>query len=192
MMNFFDNIKNYIAHLDKKEFYKYSGASLGILILMTIGIMYYHYNRVHFWIKRIKIINEEREEIRKILDADQLVLNQRAQVDAMLAETPDYKLEGYFTDLVAKHGFDGSKKPSTEVTFGERNDPQYREVFLEAKFDSMTMQQLCELLDEIEQNKRIYTEKIEIKKSTKIPNTIMVNLTIATLQRKPEQTEIAE
>lgn len=192
MMKFFDDIKNYITSLEKKEFYKYSAIALGLFIVMTIGIMYYHYSRVHFWIKRIKLINEEREEIRKILDKDQLVLNQRAQVDEMLAQTPDYKLEGYFTELVAKFGFDGNKKPSTEVSFGDRNDPQYREVFLEAKFDSMTMQQLCELLDEIEQNKRIYTEKIEIKRSTKIPNTIMVNLTIATLQRKPEQTEIAE
>jgi ribosomal protein S17E len=65
-------------------------------------------------------------------------------------------------------------------------------VLLNAKFDTMNMRQLCELLDAVEQNKRIYTKELEIIKSKKVPNTIDVNLTIATLQAKPETTEVAE
>jgi len=191
-MELFDKIKNFIAHLETKQFYRYSGIILGSLIVLMLTIIYYHYSSMKFWAKRINIINEEREEIRSILDKAQLVANQRAEVDSMLNESPDFKIDGYFTELVSKFGFAGNTKPTTSISFGDRDDMQYREVFLNAKFDTMTMKQLCELLDEIEQKDRIYIKELEIVKSKKIPDTIMVNLTIATLQRKPEQTEITE
>lgn len=191
-MIFFSNIKNYISNLDQKDFYKNVGIALGIVVIIMLGIMYYTHTRVSYWRKRINIINQEREEIRIILEKDQLVLNQRAQVNAMLIEEPDFKIQGYFTNLVNKLGFIGNKAPSTSVSFGDRDDQEYREVLLNAKFEAMNMKQLTELLNELEQYDRIYIKELEIIKSRKIADAITVNLTIATLQRKPEQTELAE
>ncbi|MDR3550043.1 MAG: hypothetical protein P4L31_01405 [Candidatus Babeliales bacterium] len=191
-MELFNNIRNYITNLDQKEFYKITGIALGAVLVIMLGIMYYTHTRVSYWRKRINIINEERDEIRTILEKDQLVLSQRAQVNAMLTEKPDFKINGYFTDLVSSLGFAGNRTPTTSVSFGDRDDQEYREVLLNAKFDAMNMKQLCELLDAIEQYDRIYIKELEIIKSRKIADAITVNLTIATLQRKPEQTELAE
>lgn len=191
-MKLFDPIKNFISTRDKKEFYYYLGGFLVGLLLVIIGITYYQSKRVEYWKKRINITNEYREEIRKIITKDQHVHNQRNEVDKMLDETPDFKIDGYFTDLITKFRLLEGHATQRSVTYADRGDSKYREVLLNAKFDTMNMRQLCELLDAIEQNKRIYTKELEIIKSKKIPNTIDVNLTIATLQAKPEITEVAE
>ena len=52
----------------------------------------------------------------------------------------------------------------------------------------MTMQELTKLLEEIEQNPRIATERLEITNSKKKPKTIEVALTISTLLPKVETT----
>jgi hypothetical protein len=110
-------------------------------------------------------------------------------VNNILAENPDFKIDGFFTDLLSKTGLERNKK-ETSISYADRGDKDYREVLLTAKFDTMNMRQLCELLNEIEQNNMVYTKELDIVKSKKIPNTIDVTLTIATLQKKPETTEI--
>jgi len=190
-MKFLNNIKAFIATRDKNEFYYYLIGFLAGLLIVSASIMYYQLSSVDYWRKRINDINELREEIRKVIDKDQHVLSQRAEVNKMLAETPDFKIDGYFTDLLTKLNLTTHKTLSS-VTYADRGDPEYREVLLNAKFDTMNMKQLCELLDAIEQTKRVYTKELEIVKSKKIPNTIDVNVTIATLQAKPEITEVAE
>lgn len=190
-MKFLNTIKMFIAIRDKKEFYYYLIGYLAGMLILSAGIMYYQSSSVSYWRKRSNDINELREEIRKVIDKDQNVLGQRAEVNKMLAETPDFKIDGYFTELIAKFKLEANKT-QTSVTYADRGDPEYREVLLNAKFDTMNMRQLCELLDAIEQTKRVYTKELEIVKSKKVPNTIDVNVTIATLQAKPETTEGAE
>lgn len=190
-MKIFTPIKNFIATRDKKEFYYYLIGLLALMLILLIGVMYYQSSTVNYWRKRINSINDYREEVRKVISKDQHVLSQRAEVNKMLQENPDFKIDGYFTELIAKLRLEGNKT-QTSVSYADRGDPEYREVLLNAKFDTMNMRQLCELLDTIEQNKRIYTKELEIVKSKKMPNTIEVNVTIATLQAKPEITEVAE
>ena len=191
-MEFIENIKRTIALWDEKEFYTYVGGFFLALVFIILGSLYYKHTGITFWRKRINSINEEREFIRNILNKEQRVSGQRAEVNAMLTETPDFKIDGFFTELMGKFGFEGNRKPTTSVSFADRGDPEYREVLLNAKFDALDMKRLCELLDELEQNKRIYTKELEIVKSKRNPSTIDVNLTIGTLQRKPEQTETTE
>ena len=50
------------------------------------------------------------------------------------------------------------------------------------------MKEFTELLQEIEQNSRIATNRLEITKSKKKPKTIEVSLTISTLLPKIEST----
>lgn len=191
-MNLFTSLKSFIATRDKNEFYYYLIGSLLSLLCIMAGIMYYQSSQVSYWRKRINNINEYREEIRKVISKDQHVLSQRAEVDKILNDTPDFKIDGYFTELITKLNLLNGHATQRSVTYADRGDPKYREVLLNAKFDTMNMRQLCELLDAIEKKDRIYTKDLEIIKSKKIPNTIDVNLTIATLQAKPETTEVAE
>lgn len=190
-MNPLNNIKEFIVNLDQKNFFKYLLITFACICSLCLGIMYYFYNRVNYWKKQINTINMYREDIKQIVDRDELVLKQRAEVNRMLTEVPDFKIEGYFNDLTTRLGLNRNNIV-TSTSYADRGDAEYREVLLNAKFDSMNMKQLTELLNEIEKYNRIYIKEIEIIKSKKIQNTIEVNLTIATLQRKPETTELTE
>jgi beta-lactamase regulating signal transducer with metallopeptidase domain len=58
----------------------------------------------------------------------------------------------------------------------------YRESILKVELSDMNMKQLCELLDELNKNKRINTKELEITKSKTAKRSINVALTIATLE----------
>lgn len=190
-MKLFTSFRDFITQRDKKEFYYYLGATLCTLLAIMIGIIYYQSSRVSYWKRRINNINDYREEVRRVISKDQQVLGQRADVNKLLQENPDFKIDAYFTELVTQFRLEGHKT-QTSITYADRGDLEYREVLLNAKFDTMNMKQLCELLNAIEQNTRVYTKELEIIKSKKVPNTIDVNIIIATLQTKPEITEGTE
>ncbi len=160
--------------------------------MLSMTCVYYYYSTIKYWKKQTNEINAMRDEVKVILDKDELVQKQREEVNALLSEMPDFKIGEYFNDLIAKLGLTQNVVTSPSITYADRGDKEYREVLLTTQFDMMNMKQLTELLNEIEQNKRIYTKELEIIKSKKTPNTIEVNLTIATLQRKPETTGLVE
>jgi hypothetical protein len=191
-MNFFDKIKQYVAGLDEKSFLTYGAGALGAIVLLCAGLIYYYYSNIGYWRKQINDINYSREEVKRIIDRDELVQKQRAEVNKMLDEMPNFKIEEYFNELIAKHGLMQNKVTTPNITYGDRGDKEYREVLLTTQFDMLNMKQLTELLNDIEQNSRIYAKELEITKAKKAPNTIDVTLTIATLQRKPETTELVE
>ena len=191
-MKIFDALSNYLANLDQKNFNKYLLIYLGALLTLSVASVYYYYNTIKYWKKQTNEINATRDEIKVIVDRDELVQKQREEVNTLLSEMPDFKIGEYFNDLIGKLGLTQNVVTSPSITYADRGDKEYREVLLTTQFDMMNMKQLTELLNEIEQNKRIYTKELEIIKSKKTPNTIEVNLTIATLQRKPETTGLVE
>lgn len=191
-MKIFDIINNYIANLDQKNFNKYLLIYLSGLCILCLGSVYYYYTSIKYWKKQLNEINVTRDEVKVVLDRDELVQKQREEVNALLSDMPDFKIGEYFSDLISKFGLTQNIVTSPSITYADRGDKEYREVLLTTQFDMMNMKQLTELLNEIEQNKRIYTKELEIIKSKKTPNTIEVNLTIATLQRKPETTGLVE
>ena len=79
-------------------------------------------------------------------------------------------------------------KEVAEETSTADLEENYRRTELSAKFEDMSMRELTELLQEIEQNSRIATSRLEITQSKKKPRTIEVSLTISTLLPKIEST----
>lgn len=75
------------------------------------------------------------------------------------------------------------QEPATE----EINE-DYNQVKLEGSISDLDMKQLTELLNAIEQEERIYIEKLEIAKDSKNKK-IDVHLVIATYEPKQEQAE---
>ena len=107
-------------------------------------------------------------------------------VEETLAKDTDFKIGGYFKNLLTKLNL--RDKEIAEETSTSDLEENYRKSELNAKFEDMTMKELTELLQEIEHNSRIAMERLEITKSKKQPKTIEVNLTISTLLPKIELT----
>jgi hypothetical protein len=181
-MKIIDTVQQFLDSLDTRMFQIYSAIYLGCIILLSVGIVYYHYRSMAFWRKKINNINEAREKTREILDQSLRVNEERASVDAMLAEDPNFKIGGYFGKVVQELNL--SDKKDTEETAQIDREDGYRETELIARFVDMNMKLIAELLQEIEKTKRIHMKKLDILKSKKSGNTLDMELVIATLLPK--------
>lgn len=182
----FKGIKDTLINLDKKTFYRYLAVFAAVFFVIIFLIIYQYKSKISSLRKKINKVNVWREQARVELSKYEQIQKQRKEVDAILAEEEDFNITGYFDDLIKKMGLESHLKERTPSKL-ERED-NYQETMVNATLVDITMQQLTELLNEIENKARIFTKYLEITRSKKSP-TIEVNLTIATLQPKTETTE---
>lgn len=186
-MKFLEPIRIFIDTTETKTFYYYVAGFLSAVTIAFGLMVFLYYSHVNTLQKKIKRINAEREEeVRVILETALLVDQQRKTVDAELSKDPDFKIAGYFKSLLTKLNLK-DKEVAEETSTTDRED-NYRESELNAKFEDMTMQDLTKLLQELEENSRISTKRLEITKSKKKPKTIEAQITITTLLPKTEVT----
>ena len=185
-MTFLEPIKNFINKTDSKTFSYYIIGYVAGSALLCICIIFYYYRSIGALQKKIKNINVAREEVLVILEKESSVRQQRSAVEETLAKDTDFKIGGYFKNLLIKLNL--KDKEIAEETSTADLEEKYRKSELSAKFEDMSMKELTELLQEIEQNSRIATNRLEITKSKKKPKTIEVAITISTLLPKIEST----
>lgn len=185
-MEFLRSFQERIENLERKEFYRYLGIFLGIFLLLVVAAIFQYTRTINKYRKQISYVNTMRDEVRSILSKHEQIERQRKEVDAILSEEEDFNIVGYIEDIINKLGLGANFKERTPSSI-ERED-NYREDMVKVALVDMNMRQLAELLNEIENNPRIFTTELEIIKSKKTP-TIEVNLTIATLHPKAGVTE---
>ncbi len=182
-MEALEKLRDFIDNLEDKDFKKYLIITLSIFILIPSVLIFRYYRKITHLRKRIKDINIIREEdVRRILGRAEQVQKEREDVDAMLAEEPDFKIRGFFEKMLAALGL--SDKTTIESPSQIDREDKYRESILNVKLTNMDMKQLTELLYKLQQTRRIHTKELEITKSKKKPGTIDVSLTISTLLLK--------
>ncbi|TET06140.1 hypothetical protein E3J79_02960 [Candidatus Dependentiae bacterium] len=183
-MGLLDRIRDYITDFEEKELYRYVIIFLGSIILLIGVLLFYHYRTISNLRLRIKSINKMREEdVQVILSKANYIQRQLQDIDTLLAEDKNFKIVGYFKDVLDKLNLADKKVIETSSQI-ERPD-QYRESILDISFDDMDMKQLTELLKELEENRRIFIKKLEILRS-KTPKKLEVNMTIGTFLLKSE------
>ena len=182
-MELLDKLQAYLNALDQKRFYQYVIGMLSIIALLMGLLMFQYYRKMSSLRADAVAINELREQERIILDKAQKIKRDQKEIDAILAQEKNFKIGGYFKDLVAKLGL-AQKKSSVEVTTAPQ-EGKYQEKNLQAKFTGITMKELTELLQEVELNKRVFIKELDMAK--KPPNSIDVTLIIATLEPKPKE-----
>lgn len=185
-MKLLDPIKNFINTMDLKTFYAYIIGYAGTCVVLSGLIVVYYYHSTSELKKNIGDINDYREQVFEIMEKFALIKQQQAIVEEILARDPDFKIAGYFEKLLTQLNL-ADKKVSEELSTADLEE-NYRKTELIAHFEGMTMQDLTRLLEEIEKNPRVATERLEIIKKKRDQKTIEVNLTISTLLPKIEGT----
>ena len=180
-MNILHAAQEFFDSLDTKKFYTYIGATLGVISLLFLFLIYRFYANVWELQRQLKYANTIRSDVQSLLEKAALVKKQKDDVHAMLEKEPNFKIAGYFQDVLAQLGLT-AKEESRSVTTQERGEQEYDESILTSKFNDISMKELTELLNVLEQNKRIYTKSLEMQRSRKSNRSIEVLLTIATLQ----------
>lgn len=184
-MKLLDTLNTFFSKLDKKRFYTYI-TIYSVICGLAIAIMiYYYYSSTGELQKRIRGLNDSREEVLEILEKAVLIKQQQTIVEEMLAKDPNFKIQGTFERILSNRNLLNKRQSPGEVSVTDLED-NYRRNELSVKLDDMTMQELTQLLEDIEKNPRIATEKLDISRSKKNPKTIEVSLTISTLLPKVE------
>jgi hypothetical protein len=185
-MQVLDKLRNRIQEWDEKELKTYLIVTLSAISLVLVLFVAFYLKRVSTLKKQIHYVNEKREEVKTILDKYEVVDQQEKKIDALLEEKGNFKIRE-IDDVFKKLNL----IPQTSATSQTEKDATYREASLKASFSGITMKQLCDLLEELEKNKLVYTKDLEITRA-KQPQKIDVVLTLATLQKKSQQTETTE
>lgn len=178
-----ESVRTYITNLDQKSWYKHLAIGFGIYLAVLGGILYYYYSSINSITEETETLNTERKRARKVLTQAVRVQKQRAEVNALIEEEPNFKIKRYLQDVITQIGIANNMTIGNDVTT-DRDD--FRETIVSYQFTGINMRQLTELLDDIEQNQRLFTKELEITKSKKIPNTIDVSITVATMSQKPK------
>lgn len=176
----FTTLYNFLNTIDRTQFNRFLLIGLGTILLASSGIVVQYYRSTSALKKRIGRLNQYREQTQDILQRAHDVDAQRASVNELLAEDIDFKIGGYFNELINRLNLGNKKKGIDTLQTIERDD-NYLEQNVTAKFVEMNMKDLTTLLAELENNPRIFVRELEIKRSEKISGTIEVTLIIATL-----------
>lgn len=172
-----DTIRNFIRGLDKKEFFLYSAAYVGTCIIIIVGILARHVYLVQDGTEKIKQINNTRKNIQKILTDFSTVEEQRSKVEAMLKKDKNFRIQKFFQDTATKAAVFAHAKEK----FAKQNLEQgYAEESLHINLAQVTMKQLCTLLQDIENEPRVYIKFVDITKKDATKK-INVEMMIATL-----------
>lgn len=176
-------LQQYFESLEKKKFTTISLLYVVGVCGLAFGITILFYQKMSHLSIRIAEVNDLRDEARIVREKAQQVQAQRSAVNSMLSEDRDFKIGQFFNDLLQKLSL--IDKKSTEDTVQIDREDDYRETELAAKLVGMNMKQVAELLQQIEQTKRIYIKKLDIIKSKK-NGLLEVEIIFATLLLKTE------
>ncbi len=188
-MELFDKMQAYLNSLDQRRFYQYLAGILGAILLCLFLLLFYYYHSISSLKAEADEINDLRQDGQILLNRAQRIKKDQKEIDAVLAQDKNFKIRGYFQDLINKLGLAQKKSKDSEfdVTPGSAQEGTYQESILDAQFTSMSMKELTELLQEIELNKRVFIKALDISDS-KQANSIDVTLVIATLEPKQRET----
>ena len=178
-MTIIEKIKLFLYPDSSQEFYRNNGIFIGVFLLCILVVGAYSYGVQNSLLSSIKKINASREQARVLLQKMQRVEQQHAHVDALLAEEPIFKLQSFYDDTRNRLGLAAAQKKDPEIARDPRT-PLYEEVRLTASLRQITMKQLCDLLEAIEQKERIYVKELTISQQA-AAQPIDVTLVLATL-----------
>jgi len=175
-------IQPLLDRLGAREFQRIAAVILGVVVLLCGLIIFWQHRSVGSLVRKIDVVNEERDTIRTVLERAQLVRQEQERVNKILSENPNFKIGGYFNEVLARLRLTG-KKVTESKAYADRGE-NYQERSLTASFNDMNMRELVELVDELGKNERIYTKELQINKSKRSPGTVEVTITIGTVMAK--------
>lgn len=176
------SLKNLLGGLDDRQMKLLSGISILLFFIATSTMLYIAVRRVDTSERRIKKVNQLREQAKGILTRHAIVKKQQAEVDTVLERDSSFKIKEFFGTAIGRLGLAGSISKQPEVTDPQDLGNGYSEIKLDASFTGLSTQQLVDILYQIEQNERIYTKEVIVTKAPKSP-TLDLALVIATLQK---------
>lgn len=181
-MNIISAIQNSIADFDARQLNRIAVSFFGGVFLVLGIIIYFYWSSSASWQERAQNVNKQRTEIAKIIQKHAKLTEQKGAVESIIERDPKFRINTAVSKTIEEAGLGSVQKQVHEVE--EKNlDDDYLETSQTILFSDINTKQLCQFLDLIEKNNRLFLQRLVINRG-KGP-TINVDLTVATLARKP-------
>ncbi|CAN5169825.1 hypothetical protein BH09DEP1_BH09DEP1_5850 [soil metagenome] len=181
-MTFLEQLQSKINNLDEYTWYKYVAVAAGLFLILIGLILFFYFSALKKWELRLNGINESRQEAKRLVEKAQRVYKARDEVTTILKEDPNFKIKEYLQEVMAHLGILQNVVSENVVVTGQ--DDNYSETVATYQLAGISMKQLTEFLNEIDENQRVFAKELDITKSKKMPRTIDVSIVIATLMPK--------
>lgn len=180
--------EKYNQFLEKYSEKKQFNTVIAVLVFVFIVgafFTYRYFGMIQSMNKQMTSLNKARRETQRLLAQDKEIKKQQAKVEDMLVQQKNFKLKEFFQSIIDRLKLQ-PYVVSDRITRNELRNMRaadYQEILLEAQLHNMNIKQVADLLYEVEQNERVYTKSVEIKRSATNP-VVDLTITIGTLQKK--------
>ena len=131
-------------------------------------------------------MNKARRDIQGILTDYEQMKNKKNEVDLILMKDKNFYIKKYYQDTIKELNI-SNESSSNLMTQTWPNG--YDEESLQINFLHMSMKQLCEFLQSLQTNPRVFVKDLDITKGS-VAKKINASLTIATLKPVVEKQAI--
>ena len=126
--------------------------------MAIIGVMLYrHFAAVTDIAAKTKQLNQARRDIQQILTEYEHIKSKQNDVDELLAKEKNFYIQKYYQDTIASVHI-------TNQTVSALNSATWPNGYLEESininFSAITMQQLCEFLQALQANSRVFIKNL--------------------------------
>ncbi len=176
-MIIFDPIRDFIRNLDRRELLRWGGAYVSLSVLIVVIILVRHVVLLKEMKSKIVLLNKSRATVQEILTKFQVVEQQKNKVVEALNRDKKFNIQIFFKTL-------GTKLPvASQVVpkFARKKLANgYIEESLGLDFSQIDTKQLCELLQDIENESLVYVIFVDITRVSHARK-FNVSMSIATL-----------
>lgn len=170
-------IKNFFTNLDRKDFIRYAALYVGICVCIAIGLVSRHIYEIVEKKSKFLALNQARKSIQKSLTKYSLVEQQKKKVDELLVKDKNFYIKKFFDGVAQKNNVHQNSK---ETVSKQKLENGYIEEALSVTLSAINTKQLCELLQDIENEQRVYIKFVDINKMMNAKK-INVTMSVATV-----------
>jgi len=186
-MIYLESVKDYIQGCSYKEIVRIQLAYIFLYILLMGFLIFRHFSALQDAQQKMKILNKARNEIQFILTEFEYIKNKTEQVDLLLTKDKNFYIQKYYQETM--QDLDIIKQSASGLASNIWPNG-YTEESLQINLSEITMKQLSDFLQAIQENQRVFVKNLEIVKSS-VEKKINANLAIATLKPVGDKTSSA-
>jgi len=173
-----ESMQDYFYGLNHKEMLRIIGAYFVCFSSLVIFLFFRHVSLLREIELKSKNLNKSRQNIQVVFTEYDNLKNRKVEVDQILMKDKNFYLVKYYQDKIKSSSIMNKTSSSLVVQPGPNG---YDEESLQISFNQISMKQLCEFLQELQENQRVFVKKLDITKGA-APKKINVSLTIATFK----------
>ncbi len=170
---------SFLQELSKKEFERYLLIFLGIVVIISLGIVYYISSTCASYVEQITNLQRLSDKTAYVLAENEQLLLEQQRIQTLFEQEKDFDIKVYFEQFCKQQNIAAQAGWNTSSTdIGDK----FTETVLQATFKGQTMQKIVQIIDALDKKETTYLKEVTIRSE---PNQkVTAELRIGTVRPK--------